>query len=372
MQPTDLTQPTDLPGKKRLPRLYWILLILAGVSAVLYVIQRISQPFADFFNRRVSQYLRLVLAKLTGWLPLSFAEVMLLCLPVLLTVLLVHAIRHHTDSWRSVGLFLLRVVSVLSVFFTLFVWNFSAGYYGATLDSSDKLDLDRQDVSAEELCDTMKLLVEKVNRSASEVHFLAEDFSVMPYTQAEMNEKLIQSYDTFCEEHDFISTYHSRVKPVMLSEAMSYTHITGVYSYFTGEANINTVFPDYTLPFTAAHELAHQRGIAREDEANFIAFLVCIGSDDPYIRYSGYLNMYEYVSSALYRADPDLYAEARAGLSTEVRYELYAYSQFYEKYRESTVSEISGAINDTYLKSQGTVGSKSYGLVVDLCVAYYK
>ena len=157
----------------------------------------------------------------------------------------------------------------------------------------------------------------------------------------------------------------------MLSEAMSYTHITGVYTFFTGEANINITFPDYTLPYTAAHELAHQRGIAREDEANFVAYLVCIEADDPYIRYSGYLNLFEYVSSALWRADPELYKEAVSGLGINARYEMKAYSEFFDKYRNSVASEISGVVNDTYLTIQGTQGTASYGMVVDLAVAYY-
>ena len=194
----------------------------------------------------------------------------------------------------------------------------------------------------------------------------------MPYTYREMNDKLIQAYDKFCENHDFLINFYSRVKPVMLSEAMSYTHITGLYAYYTGEANINVDFPDYTVPFTAAHELAHQRGIAREDEANFIAYLVCIGSDDPYIRYSGYLNMYEYVSSALYSADKAAYSKAAAALNAPVRDEMSAYSAFFEKYRNSTASKVSGTINNTYLQIQGTPGTKSYGLVVDLAVAYHK
>jgi hypothetical protein len=152
---------------------------------------------------------------------------------------------------------------------------------------------------------------------------------------------------------------------------MSDARITGIYSFFTGEANVNVEYPHYTLPFTAAHEMAHQRGIARENEANFIAFLVCIRSDDPYLRYSGYLNLYEYVASALYRADPQLYNDARSRLVTPVRQELRAYSTFFDKYRESTVSEVSGAINNSYLQLQGTEGTRSYGLVVDLAVAYY-
>ena len=127
----------------------------------------------------------------------------------------------------------------------------------------------------------------------------------------------------------------------MLSEPWTYTHISGVYTYFTGEANINTNFPDYTIPYTAAHEMAHQRGIAREDEANFIAVLVCISS-------------------------------VYSSLKTNVRAEMAAYSAFFDKYRENVVANVSEAVNNSYLQIHGTVGSKSYGLVVDLAVAYYR
>ena len=132
------------------------------------------------------------------------------------------------------------------------------------------------------------------------------------------------------------------------------------------------VFPDYTIPYTAAHELAHQRGIAREDEANFVAFLVCMASDDPYIQYSGYLNMFEYVGAALSGASSERYQAIFAELDRQVLYEEISYSEFYAKYRHSKVSHVSNAVNDTYLKLQGTPGAQSYGMVVDLAVAYYK
>ena len=183
----------------------------------------------------------------------------------------------------------------------------------------------------------------------------------------------MQAYDKTSLKYDFIDNFHSRVKPVMLSEPMSYTHITGVYTFFTGEANININFPDYTIPYTAAHELAHQRGIAREDEANFVAFLVCMESDDAYIRYSGALNLYEYVVSALYSADKELYKENYVKQSKAIIAERIAYSEFFEKYRENTVADISEATNNAYLQSQGAPqGTRSYGMVVDLAVAYYR
>ena len=238
---------------------------------------------------------------------------------------------------------------------------------------NEKLGLDRQKVSAEELYETALILSERANEESERVFYNPKTkFSVMPYGIDGMNDKLIDAYGRVCDEHSFVQRLDSRLKPVMLSELMSYTHITGVYSFFTGEANINVAFPDYTIPFTAAHELSHQRGIAREDEANFMAFLVCIGSEDDYIRYSGYMNMLEYVLSALYSASPDLYYSAVARIDPEIRLEMSAYSEFFEKYRDSTASKVSETVNNTSLIIQGTEGTKSYGMVVDLAVAYYK
>ena len=197
----------------------------------------------------------------------------------------------------------------------------------------------------------------------------------MPYGFDELNDKLNDAYASAAEEERFafLFPFRSRLKPVMLlSKPMSYAHLLGMYSYYTGEANINMDFPDYTLPFTCAHEMSHQRGIAKEDEANFMAFLVCLESDDPYIRYSGYLGVYEYVINALYKADKDLYSELIGTLDRKIRYELIAYSDFFEKYRESTASKVTGTVNDTFLKSQGQqAGTLSYDLVTELAVAYY-
>ena len=103
-----------------------------------------------------------------------------------------------------------------------------------------------------------------------------------------------------------------------------------------------------------------------------MAFLVCIESEDAYIRYSGYLNLYDYVMSALYGADKDMYYKALGAIPPQVQMERRAYSNFFKKYSESTASKVSGVVNDTSLKLQGTQGTKSYGMVVDLAVAYYK
>ena len=45
----------------------------------------------------------------------------------------------------------------------------------------------------------------------------------------------------------------------------------------------------------------------------------------------------------------------------------------FDPYRSSTAATVTDTVNDTYLKWQGeSAGTQSYGLVVDLAVAYLK
>ena len=104
-----------------------------------------------------------------------------------------------------------------------------------------------------------------------------------------------------------------------------------------------------------------------------MAFLACIESDDPYIRYSGYMSVYEYVLSALYKADKKLYNSAINSCSTFLYNEMLAYNKFFDKYENNVAATVSGSVNNGFLQSQGqSAGVRSYGMVVDLAVAYYK
>ena len=358
------------PVRRRLPAVIWVIYGLAVLSGVIHLTAVFVPTFADWFNRYIGAGVRAVMAYLTGWIPFSFAEMLIFSLPLIFFLLVRRAVTRYSESWRDVLRYCAGLAALLLCFYILFVWGFGTGYQASPIEN--KLDLNREPVSAAELEETARYLVARIDMELDEITYRPDGFSVMPYAHRDMNDLLLDAYDKICDRYGFVQRLHSRIKPVILSEPWTYTHIAGVYTYFTGESNLNMNFPDYTLPYTAAHELAHQRGIAREDEANFLAFLVCIASEDPYIRYSGYLNLYEYVASALYSADPDRYFAVLDTIDEAMRQELIAYSAFFDQYRETVVSEVSGAINDTYLKLQGTEGEKSYGRVVDLAVAWYQ
>ncbi len=356
-------------NKIKVPKFAYILFGIAALSVVIYIIATINTAFADFFNRYISSALRGTLALMTNILPISLAELFIILSPVILFFIIRAAIKKYSASWHDVGIFTITILSILSLLFSGFVFIFGTGYHNYSLDQ--KLELDKKEVTAKELAETAEWLIDEVNVSLQAVEFQEKSSSINPHTIRKTNNLLLDSYKKLSNEYTFLPKLVSFVKPIILSKPMTYTHISGVYTYFTGEANVNTNAPDYSIPYTIAHELAHQRGIAREDEANFIAFLVCINADDPYIKYCGYMNLCEYVLNALYSANQELWEETYQKLDNRAIYEMIAYNKFYEKYQDNVVGEISGAINDAYLQANGTEGSRSYGLVVDLAVAYF-
>lgn len=366
---SDSQESDNSPHPKKLPLYSYIFFALAGVSLIIYVTAVLSTPFADFFNRYISSAFRILLATLTNIIPISLAEIAIILLPVILFFLIRYSNKHYTGSWHDVGVFLLVALSFLSLFFSLFVFTFGTGYYTTEMD--EKLSLEQKDITKENLASTAEWLIAEVNSQLDQIEFAPESSSISPHSIRETNKILLDSYEKFAESYDFMPVFTSYIKPIMLSKPMTYTHISGVYTFMTGEANLNTNGPDYSIPYTMAHELAHQRGVAREDEANFIAFLICSGSDDAYVRYCGYMNLCEYVLNALYYADRELWEETYKKLDNRAIYEMIAYNDFYEKYRDNVAGDISGAINDAYLQINGTEGSVSYGLVVKFAVAYH-
>jgi len=125
------------------------------------------------------------------------------------------------------------------------------------------------------------------------------------------------------------------------------------------------------LPSTCAHEIAHQRGIAPEDEANFVAVLACMQSDDIEFKYSAALLAYVHLGNALYSVDRDAHAEVYYTLNDAVHADLEMNSLYWDKY-ETKTAEVSEAVYTGFLQSHGeTLGMRSYGACVDLLVAHY-
>ena len=178
-------------------------------------------------------------------------------------------------------------------------------------------------------------------------------------------------YGNISQEFPFLARRDRVPKRMLFSRLFSAMNFTGFYSPYTGESNLNIDSPDCLLPANIAHELAHQRGIASEQECNFLAVAASLSCDDPVYQYSGCLMGYIYLGNALYGVDRERWTEIRQSLPETVIADLRYHSDYWAQF-EGLTAKVSKSIYDTTLRSYGqTAGIQSYGTVVDLLVAYY-
>jgi hypothetical protein len=154
------------------------------------------------------------------------------------------------------------------------------------------------------------------------------------------------------------------------SGALAAASITGIFSPFTQEAHVVFGMPGVDLAFTALHEIAHVQGWAREDEANYLAWRVGSRSTDHGLKVAAYALALIHVHKALRRADPILQHKRALELDVRILALIEERAAYWDRTRSQVASRAVGAINDTYLKSQGhRAGVASYGRMVDLLVA---
>ena len=172
--------------------------------------------------------------------------------------------------------------------------------------------------------------------------------------------------------YPFLDGAPLRPKPIYFSRIMSCLDFTGFFFPMTGEANLNMDSPAFLLPSTSQHEIAHQRGVAAEQECNFVAVLACLESDYADFNYAGAALAYIYLGNALAGADYDAYAEIYYTLSDTVRADFKAQSAYWDQFRDSVPQKASNTVYDSFLKSNDQeLGMQSYGACVNLLVHYY-
>ena len=160
-------------------------------------------------------------------------------------------------------------------------------------------------------------------------------------------------------------------KGMFFSRIMSIIDFTGFFCPFTAEANVNLDFPEAFFAATAAHELSHQRGVAKEQEANFVAVLASLESGDPDYGYSACMMAYVHLGNALAGADPHALWMIYSGLDEGVKADLAANNAYWAQF-ETPVQTVTNTVYEGFLQSYGqTLGMRSYGACVDLLVNYY-
>ena len=172
--------------------------------------------------------------------------------------------------------------------------------------------------------------------------------------------------------YEFLDYMPVSLKSSMYSWFGSYLGFTGYYNPFSGEAQVNTLVPKFILPYTTCHEMAHQLGYAKEDEANFVGYLAATSSSDTLFHYSTYLDLFLYANRDLSITDPFFALAAVQKLSPAVKADLKEWSNFL-KVHKSMMEPLVRWTYTKYLKAnQQPKGLQTYSEVVANLIAFYK
>ena len=343
--------------------------LLAGAAG--WAAARLFGGFADFYGFGIYPIVENIFARISGIFPFSLAEVMVVCGILLalfaIVFFIVQMIRRKGRRLRflaSSGATVLLAGGIL-----LFEYVYGMGINYSRTPFSSTAGLKTGKYTKEQVREVLGWSIANLTDAGKNITLDENGHIMMP---EDLSDRAAAAMTKLGEQYSVFSTYYPPVKPVMLSELMCYGHITGMFTFYSMEANYNKNNVPEEIGHTVCHELSHMTGFMREDEANFIAYLACRGSGDAYLTYCGWYDMTIYLLNAYYPdATDDEYREIWQSIPEYAVRQLNMQNEFWDKYR-TDFGEVAEAMNDVYLKiNDQSDGTKSYGRVVDLAIADY-
>ena len=345
----------------------WALLVAALFGLYAYGIS--SRQAANAVSA-VTQAMKDGYARLWYLFPFSVVEgfYVIFILPVIIwvVVLVIRVVKGPERGHRLYG-GMLGLACLCLTAWGLYCVLWGVNYYADGFQ--EKSGIYAQPVEVEKLEQVTRYFAENLSELSDQIP--RDENGVFAVPQDEIFAESTHIYDNISQEFPFLAREDQVPKKMVFSRLFSAMNFTGFYSPYTGESNLNVDSPACLLPANIAHELAHQRGIASEQECNFLAIAASTSSDSVVYQYSGYLMGYIHLGNALYRADREKWEAVYSLLPEEVVTDLRYHSAYWDQF-DSVVATVSEKIYDTTLKTYGqTDGIQSYGTVVDLLVAYY-
>ena len=339
----------------------------------LYLALRHDRGLMNGFADRITTPLKEALGRLCALTSLSVMELLYVLAGAAALAYVVGSViavvkARGRRGQRAYGAVLLAADVCLTVY-ALFCLMWGVNYW--TDSFQDHSGITAQPVAAEDLEAVTAYFAQQLAAAADIVPRDENGVYAVPKEQILAESRLV--YGGVTEQFPFLDFRDTGVKAVRCSRFMSIMGFTGVYFACIGESNVNVDSPACLLPSTVAHELAHQRGIAWEQECNFLGVLASVTSGMPDYVYSGWLLGFIHLGNALYETDPEAYWAIRNALPETVSADLRDNNAYWDQFRDNVVEKVSDTVYDAALKSYGDAnGMKSYSMVVELLVAYYK
>lgn len=129
---------------------------------------------------------------------------------------------------------------------------------------------------------------------------LRESISFEHFEQKSLSSSDIQAIDE-CINQLFRTDYpeyvhNATIKQISKSGWLRRVGISGIYFPFTLQGHLDASYTRHQLIFTCAHELSHAHGITDEGEANLIAYLCLINSNNDEFKFAAEFTLLRYIA----------------------------------------------------------------------------
>ena len=304
-----------------------------------------------------------------GWLPFSLGDVLYAFVIFIIFYWVLKALKLIFKKQMSWPFFLkgcLKLIKILLWVYIIFNVLWALNY--SRLGVAYQLHLKQTNYSTDELQNITCDILEKMNHS----RIALGDSNYQYPTNTIIFRQAFDAYQQTKNSFSFLNYQHFSVKPSLLSAVVSYAGYSGYYNPFTGEAQLNTDLPKFTMPFVTCHEMAHQLGYASESEANFVGYLAASNSNNKLFVYSAYFDAFMSANGELFTKD--FYAAYLNLLQTNslVKKDRKIYKD-YILGKQNNLQPVMHKLYNQYLKAnQQKSGINSYNEVVGLLIAYKK
>lgn len=307
---------------------------------------------------------------LLGWVPFSIGDLAYITAFILLVFKAWKLVRllakRQMKTYLSWILFRKYVKLVLWIYlvFNIF-WGLNYNRQGI----AHQLNLAVQTYNANDLYELSAALQKQLNFYAAQVDSvkrLSLDDNQMLFSEG------IAAYKKVKGQYPFLAYQQKSIKPSLFSSIGQLFGFTGYYNPFSGEAQVKTSVPVFVKPFVLCHEMGHQLGYAKENEANMVAFLSGRISNNVEFRYSAYYDAYTYAIHELAHYDTTRFKELRETVHAQFKKDYRAYLEYVYKSR-NIVEPLMSQFYDSYLKMNNQPkGKATYNEVVAWLIAYMK
>jgi hypothetical protein len=312
-----------------------------------------------------------VLRVLLGWLPFSIGDVLyLLAIGWLLwkAVRLIRLLRQRKAKAAFTGSFFRKYLKIfLSVYF-IFLLFWGLNYYRNGVPA--QLGLSVSTYSVQDLFDVALVLQQRLNTYAEKVDSLQR----LRYNDNRfLFRQGIAAYQKTPAQYPFLSYHHPSIKSSFFTPVGKFVGFTGYYNPLTGEAQLKTDIPVFLKPFVVTHEIAHQLGYAKENEASFVAYLACKASGNIDLQYSAYFELYrDAIFQCRLTPNKPLTDAIRKNIHPRVRLDGYELQRYLLR-NQNFIEPLMTGMYDRYLKlNNQPKGKATYDEVIAYLIAYMK